>query len=297
MKEIINFNKPVIFGGLEIRGVKIRPVLMMLILVFVGLNASIKRSFDTTDTIQTFYRTDTVKIKELVRDTVYIPQKVYPIKEKMASLITAKSKLVSRIQTNYKKSHSISITDVIKDKKVLNFICHNEVLKRARKIEEITGIKTSLIIAQKGLESAWGTSKFTNITKCLGNIKCVNKKCKKNNIRGIKHKQIGHIGDHCVQLYDDKWSDRFVRYSSFGEGWKKYLELMSNKRYKSAGKKLTYQEQIRKIGSSGYATDPNYASKTINIMKKTGLENLQKYIDEGYTITTQTGKIVLLESY
>lgn len=271
---------------MKIKAIKPVPIIGMFLLFVIGCSALI-RQINPVVIEKNTVLFDTVLVETVKRDTIIKKVKVYPVDQLMAALITDKS-----VFSNKK---SIPITNIIvSNEKVLNFITHNEVLKRAYQIHKITGIKVSVLIAQKGLESKWGESEFTNITKCLGNIKCTNKACKKYNKKNLKHKQIGHIGQHCVQLYDDNPSDRFVRFNTYQEGWNHYLALIE-KRYSKAGKMKTGAQQIQVIKDLGYATDRKYPAKVNNIIKQYRLDNLDKVVEKGNTITTQTGQYVLLK--
>lgn len=193
-----------------------------------------------------------------------------------------------------KSEKRIAITEIIKDEDVLDFLCHNEVLARAFDVQKKTGLSTVAILTQKGLESRWGQSSLCLITKNLGNIKCFNKSCKKHNIKLSKKGQKGNISSHCVQLWDDSPKDRYVKYNTFAEGWIAYCKLIE-KRYSKAANKKTLSEEFRGLQNAGYATDKSYAVKLCKVAKDKNLIELQKYIDEGYTITTYSGEYELLK--
>lgn len=278
MNKLINYRQPAI----KVKAIKPIPIIGVFLLFVIGCSA-LFRQFNPVIIEKETILFDTVLVEKVKRDTII--KKVYPIKQMIAALITDKSVLTNKKIT--------PITSIIQDQRVLDFITHNEVLKRAYQIHKITGIKMSVLIAQKGLESDWGTSKLTNITKCLGNIKCTNKECRKYNVKGLKHKQIGHIGKHCVQLYDDNPNDRFVRFSTYQEGWNHYLQLIE-KRYSKAGKKSTSGAQIQTIKDLGYATDRKYPAKVISIIKNYNLDKLDQLVEKKIPIGTQTGQYVLL---
>lgn len=193
----------------------------------------------------------------------------------------------------FKSQKTIPITDIITDKRVLNFLTHNNVLQRAYRVSQETGLSMAAILGQKGCESAWGESTLCTITKNLGNIKCTTKAHKKFNLKGIKHKCKGSRIDHCIQLYDDSPNDRFVAYKTYQEGWDAYCSLIE-KRYGKAAKKNTVESELATIKRLGYATDPKYAEKIITLINQKHLKQLELYIRQGYTITTQTGKYKLL---
>ena len=285
---------PVTYKGKTI-GIKPIPTLVLLGFLFVFAVSCSKLMFSTHTITEVPV---CVPVEVIVRDTVVevktvIKEVESPLSKKIVRDFT-KSVSTPQVETKSHSSKTIPINKIITDPKVLDFITHNEVLQRVYKISQITGLKPSVLIAQKGLESAWGNSTFTKTTKCLGNIKCNNKACKKLNKKGLRHKQMGSVGPHCVQLYDDSPSDRFVRFATYQEGWNHYQKLIE-KRYMSAGTKTTASEQIQRIKFLGYATDSKYPAKVMSIIKKNKLDVLDKYIFEGYTITSMTGKYTYLK--
>lgn len=273
---------PVTYQNKEIK-IKLIPSITLLVGFFILSICCGKALFSTHSVVK-----EAVPYKVVERDTIII-EKPDPLSKRIVRDFT-KSYKNSPIEN---KNKTIAINQIIANENVLEFLTHNEVLQRVVRISEVTGLKPSVIIAQKGLESNWGKSYFTQTTKCLGNIKCNNKACKKFNKKGLRHKQIGHIGQHCVQLYDDNPSDRFVRFKTYQEGWNHYQQLIE-KRYMSAGTKKTANAQISKIRALGYATDKKYASKVSGIISKNKLNKLDEYILKGYTITSMTGKYVYL---
>ena len=194
-------------------------------------------------------------------------------------------------------SKKIAITEIVKNEKALEFICHNEVLTRAFYVQEKTGLSVATILAQKGLESNFSKSTFTARTKNLSNIKCIKKECRKANWKGAKapkkRGQTGSETSHCIQLWDDGPNDRYVKHDTFWEGWEQYAGLI-NKTYSKAASKGTVREEAKALKARGFATDKNYANKIVGIAKKCNFIELQKYINEGYTITTESGKYILL---
>lgn len=241
--------------------------------------------------------TKTVDHRSIVEIAEHVPVK----KEEVRKEIKKEVKKEGLIDINMipvifskRKEKKISITEIIKDEKLIDFLCQGEVIKRAVNVGKKTGLDETTIIGMKAIESRMGQSTLCNITKNLGNVKCFNKKCKKNNVKGLRKGQRGNVGSHCVQFYDDAPSDRFVRYNTWGEGWKKWEQLMC-KTYAKAGKKEGSLNQLRTIKRIGYATNPQYVSIIQGYIVKTGLQDLQKYINEGYTITTESGKYVLLQ--
>lgn len=176
----------------------------------------------------------------------------------------------------------IAITKIISNKKVLDFIDDSQVLERAFNVQKETGLSVATIIAQKGVESNWNNSSLCKKTKNYGNIKCF----KKHN-----HSQVG-----CVKAYDkiEKSYAWYVRVNTNWEGWNVYKNLIY-KRYMKAATQDDVRDQIVWLKKKGYATAYNYVELLWKTVVNNNLLELQKYIDEGYTITTTSGKYVLLQ--
>lgn len=254
--------------------------------------------FGKTETIETHSKINAIPIAE-ASFFGSLPEVVITAKKIERTKINAKPEKVSwnvhiGKTTTIKRRKSIAITDIIKDATVLNFIDKNQFLQRAHGVQKNTGLMVSTIISQKGLESNWGKSSLTKKTKNLSNIKCTRKACKKANIKLRKHGQTGSTTEHCIQLYDDKPSDRFVRLDYNYQGWAQYQNLLL-RRYSRAGKGTTVKQQARELKRRGWATQKNYAELIASTAKKYNLEKLQWYIDNGYSITTTNGKFVLLD--
>lgn len=180
----------------------------------------------------------------------------------------------------------IPITDIIPNtkanQKVLNFICTNEVLSRAFKVQQETGLKVATIVSQKGVESAWDNSSLCKKTKNYGNIKCF----KKHN----------HTNAGCVRAYDkiEGSNDWYVKLNSNWEGWNFYKDLIY-RRYMKAANQEEIKEQIVWLKKKRYATDKNYVGTLWSVVNKYHLIKLQEYIDKGFTITSETGKYTFLK--
>ena len=185
-------------------------------------------------------------------------------------------------QSEQSEQKMIPITEIISDEKVLNFICTNRVLERAYKVQQETGLKVATIIGQKGVESAWNNSSLCKKTKNYGNIKCF----KKHN----------HVNAGCVRAYDKKEgsNDWYVKANTNWEGWAIYKELIDRKFTKAANQDDVYN-QIVWLKKKRYASDPNYVSIIWNTIRKYNLLKLQEYIEDGYTITSETGKYIFLK--
>lgn len=134
---------------------------------------------------------------------------------------------------------------------------------------EGTGLFPSVKLAQAALESGWG--KYT-----AG-----------NNMFGIKaagaHSPYWH-GDYVTsrtsEFQDGSYvlqNSRFRKYLTIGDSIRDHtFFLQQNKRYASAGvfSAKTPEEQASALQKAGYATDPNYAAKLVNIIRS---YNLKQY--------------------
>ncbi len=119
-----------------------------------------------------------------------------------------------------------------------------------------TGVPASVTLAQAALETGWGSSS-------IGDAK---------NMFGIKG--TGPAGSTRVSTQEFvngrmiTIQDSFRKYHSWQESFDDHAKLLTNSRY---GYALKYNKDpnryAQEIHKAGYATDPNYASKLISIMK------------------------------
>ncbi|NLW21936.1 MAG: hypothetical protein GXY88_01560 [Tissierellia bacterium] len=126
-------------------------------------------------------------------------------------------------------------------------------------------ILPSLVIAQGALESAWGTKHI------------------ENNIFGIKAGSTwkGKVAERRTREWDGtKYVtivDKFRAYDSIEESIMDYLKLLgTSKRYERVKAAKDYREAARLIHEAGYATDPKYAEKLINIIESNRLYEYDK---------------------
>lgn len=129
-------------------------------------------------------------------------------------------------------------------------------------------ILPSLVISQAILESGWGVKHI------------------ENNIFGIK---AGSSWNGKVALRrTTEWNgtkyvviiDKFRAYDSMEDSIKDYLKLIGeSKRYEKVKKAKDYKEAARLIYEAGYATDPKYTDKLINIMESNKLFEYDKMVE------------------
>ncbi|EOC1335835.1 glucosaminidase domain-containing protein [Cronobacter turicensis] len=136
------------------------------------------------------------------------------------------------------------------------------VFEAALKEQEISGIPAAITTAQAIDESGYGRKVPVDL----------NNKKYSFNLFGIKAKS----GQESVEIWttehingrDVKIKDRFAAYSSFEESIAERTKfLIENKRYASLFESDDPEKWAHGLQNKGYATDPNYASKLISIMK------------------------------
>lgn len=126
----------------------------------------------------------------------------------------------------------------------------------ARECMKRTGIPASVTLAQAALETGWGASS-------IGDAK---------NLFGIKGTgPAGSIRVSTQEFVNGRMvtiKDNFRKYNSWQESIEDHGRLLQNSRY---GYALKYNKDpnryAQEIHQAGYATDPNYATKLISIMK------------------------------
>lgn len=127
-------------------------------------------------------------------------------------------------------------------------------------------IPLSVTIAQAALESGWGSSGLTVNANALFGIKADSSwKGKKYN---SKTKEVYNGDTVYTTAYFrayDSWGESIVDHDKF---------LTSFQRYKTAIDSETPEECCRALQAAGYATDPDYARKLINIIET---YNLKQY--------------------
>ncbi len=120
------------------------------------------------------------------------------------------------------------------------------------------GIPASVTLAQGLLESDMGQSPLATKNKNHFGIKCFSRSCKKG---------------HCSNFTDDSHKDFFRIYKSPEDSYRAHSQLLSAARYKSLHKlaKGDYKGWAYGLKKAGYATDPNYAEKLIELIEDLGL--------------------------
>lgn len=123
------------------------------------------------------------------------------------------------------------------------------------------GIPASITLAQGLLESQAGESALAIKTNNHFGIKCFLTNCPKG---------------HCTNHPDDSHKDFFVVYKTPSESYEAHSNFLKKERY-SALYQLPindYQSWAVGLAKAGYATDPQYGQKLINIIEKYQLYRL-----------------------
>ncbi|MGO1580778.1 MAG: glycoside hydrolase family 73 protein [Peptoniphilaceae bacterium] len=133
----------------------------------------------------------------------------------------------------------------------------------AKKIASKYKLYPSVILAQSALESNYGKSKLSRDY---------------NNYFGIKALNSDSVDLNTVEYIDKNKSivkEPFRVYKDKKDSFNHYGLLISKaKRYENVRKANSYKEAANALQKSGYATDPNYASKIIDIINRYNLDDL-----------------------
>ena len=87
-----------------------------------------------------------------------------------------------------------------------------------------------------------------------------------------------HSGKNNVFNIKDRSTGQYKNYPSVLESAKDFVSLMTDPRYAPGiAKASTPREAVTAIHNAGYATDPNYVSKTVKIMQEMGINVDQVY--------------------
>lgn len=134
----------------------------------------------------------------------------------------------------------------------------------ARKVAHASGLPLRLIMGQAALESGWGRRE---IRMADGS--------NSYNLFGIKATGgwDGKVAEVMTTEYEGgvarKVKQPFRAYDSYEHALADYARLITqSERYRQVVGAASADDAARKIQAAGYATDPNYADKLINVMDK-----------------------------
>ncbi len=144
-----------------------------------------------------------------------------------------------------------------------------QLLPLARQAGDELGVAPQVLIAQAALETGWGkaVSRHADGSSSynLFNIKADDSWTGKSVVKSTLEFKDGIARREFA---------RFRAYDSFADSFHDYVQfLKGNPRYQSALQVAHHPLQyIKKLQQSGYATDPDYADKIINIMQRDYLQ-------------------------
>lgn len=175
----------------------------------------------------------------------------------------APKKVIDRITGRAKKEiNSLELSKfedivIIKDLKETNYVLRYKDL--AIKEMQRTGIPASITLAQGILESASGTSTISKEINNHFGIKCaVNSDWWHNNCKGCS----------CKSYWSDTKKDMFRIFESVEESYKAHSDLLlALKRYRRLLDCPDYKCWAYGLKKAGYAGDPLYAEKLIELIE------------------------------
>lgn len=146
-------------------------------------------------------------------------------------------------------------------------------------------ILPSITAAQAILESNWGKSQLAKECRNLFGIKADDSwEGKKKAFQTKEYDKNGNA--ITVMAY-------FRKYNSYEESLNDHGKFFHiNKRYVNIIGIVDYKEQAKSIQKAGYATDPHYANKLVQLIKQNNLQNWDKEILSSPTNTQQTNQFI-----
>ena len=128
-----------------------------------------------------------------------------------------------------------------------------------------SGVAASLTTAQAILESAWGKSELTKTGNALFGIKAT----KDWKGKTLTRKTTEYEDGKKVQVEAefrayDTWEDSVKDHSAFLKKYKRYAKVIGE---------TDYKEACNAVAAAGYATDPTYAKKLIELIETYELYN------------------------
>lgn len=148
----------------------------------------------------------------------------------------------------------------------------------AEKAAEKLGVSAEVILSQSALETGWGKHilyEGEQSSRNLFNIKANHgwngKQMEKSSIeflqgKAVQQKSAFRVYDSLQQSFDD-----YVSYLQTNPRYQKVLDKAS-----SAEQKLHDSSYIKALHKAGYATDPSYADKVLNVINSEVMQNQLK---------------------
>jgi flagellum-specific peptidoglycan hydrolase FlgJ len=133
----------------------------------------------------------------------------------------------------------------------------------AMECQNLFGVPASITLAQAALESGWGTSSLTVMANNFFGIKA-DKSWRGDKILKPTIEYYNGVKTN-VNSYFRKYAtakDSFIDHAKFLMKWSRYDILFDN---------MDSKEWAKELQQAGYATDPNYANKLINLIAQYNL--------------------------
>lgn len=141
----------------------------------------------------------------------------------------------------------------------------DDIASEAKTLQKQTSLFASITIAQAILESDWGRSDLA---------------VEANNLFGIK----GSFNEQSSIMPTDEVidgeritiDDSFKKYETIQESMVDHMEFLQGGTYKAIKTSKNYREAASALQNGGYATDPNYAEKLIELIEEFKLNRYDK---------------------
>ncbi|EJC7006211.1 flagellar assembly peptidoglycan hydrolase FlgJ [Vibrio parahaemolyticus] len=140
----------------------------------------------------------------------------------------------------------------------------NSMKPYAEKAAKALGVEPSLLLAQAALETGWGQKVVQNARGSSNNL---------FNIKADRGWQGDKVTTQTLEFHDNtpvKETAAFRSYSNYQDSFNDYVRFLNdNPRYETALQQRGDSESfIRGIHRAGYATDPTYADKVLQVKQK-----------------------------
>ncbi|NWJ65529.1 flagellar assembly peptidoglycan hydrolase FlgJ [Vibrio parahaemolyticus] len=140
----------------------------------------------------------------------------------------------------------------------------NSMKPYAEKAAKALGVEPSLLLAQAALETGWGQKVVQNARGSSNNL---------FNIKADRSWQGDKVTTQTLEFHDNtpvKETAAFRSYSNYQDSFNDYVRFLNdNPRYETALQQGGDSESfIRGIHRAGYATDPTYADKVLQVKQK-----------------------------
>ncbi|KRM90116.1 glycoside hydrolase family 73 protein [Liquorilactobacillus cacaonum] len=175
---------------------------------------------------------------------------------------------VGRSQQNRQSMQTSQISDTMKRK----FI--TQILPIAQQQQKQDKVLTSITLAQAALESDWGQSQLAT---------------KYHNLFGVKSDATGAENLTTKEYVNGQWitvTASFAVYASWAESIEAHTKLFmegtawDKQHYRAVLEASNYKEAAQALQEKGYATDPSYATKLINLIQTYDLNKYDSISEE-----------------